>query len=160
MNIIKPSLFIFFLCLPVSSHAICVGMIKQEYCLGKEPPNKPAITMDEGIYFNKHKYERNPSYNYKPEYDSGVGLNLLTYASIKNNKTTSVQQIYILESKKWSDTDKQFIAIIDRISKQYGKPRKVTNKDFYSYAEWKTKNVSITVKLDYDYISVTFEQNK
>lgn len=157
MNFIKLSLFILFICLPVSSHAACVGMIKQEYCLGKPPPNKSASNVDNGIYLKKHKHERNLSYVYEPEYDSGVGLTLFTYATIQNNKITSVQQQYLLESKKWSATDKQFIAIIDRISKQHGKPKKITKKDFYSYAEWKTKKVSITVNLDYEYITVNFE---
>lgn len=133
-------------------------MIKQEYCLGKPPPNKPASTLDDGIYLKRFKEEySSKSYDYGSEYDGGVGLTLLTNATIQNNKITSLTQDYLLQSKRYAVTDKQFIAIIDRISKQHGKPKKVTNKDLYSYAEWKNTNVNITVKLDYDYISVTFE---
>jgi hypothetical protein len=134
-------------------------MIKQEYCLGKEPPYKPSVAsgMDEGINIIRQPKSTITSYNYDSEYDGAIGLEMQTIANIKNNKLISITQDYILQSKRYAVTDKQFIAIIDRISKQHGKPKKVTNKGFYSYAEWKNKKVGITVNLNYEYITVIFE---
>lgn len=151
------------LVISASAYAECVGIAKEKYCLGKPPPNKSASMMDDGIYIGRSfGGERNTkTHTYEDEFDKALGLPLSTSVSLYKNNIVSVTQSYLLlDSGSLRKSENIYNQLLNRLIRQYKKPKERVDEKDYSSAEWKNKGVYIRIEAEYREISVTYESLK
>jgi hypothetical protein len=160
MQLLPASLLLLSIILTTSVHAECVGIAKEEYCLGKPPPNKAASMMDDGIYIRRSLGggHNTKTYTYEDEFDKEIGLPLSASASIHKNKIVSVTQSYLLlDSDSLKKSDKIYTKLVNRLISRHKKPNERIDDKDYSIAVWDSNGISIRIEATYREISVTYE---